>query len=31
MDTFNLLLQGFGTALSLTNLLWALFGCCCKR
>ncbi len=27
MDTFNLLLQGFGTALSLTNLLWALFGC----
>ena len=27
MDTFNLLLQGFGTALSLTNPLWALFGC----
>ena len=27
MDTFNLLLQGFGTALSLPNLLWALFGC----
>ena len=27
MDTVNLLLQGFGTALSVTNLLWALFGC----
>lgn len=27
MDTFNLLLQGFGTAFTLTNLLWALFGC----
>ena len=27
MDTFNLLLQGFGTALWLPNLLWALFGC----
>ncbi|QTD46272.1 tripartite tricarboxylate transporter permease [Ottowia testudinis] len=27
MDTFNLLIQGFGTALSVTNLLWALFGC----
>ena len=27
MDTFNLLLQGFSTALTVTNLLWALFGC----
>ncbi|MBK6869629.1 MAG: tripartite tricarboxylate transporter permease [Burkholderiales bacterium] len=27
MDTVNLLMQGFGTALSVTNLLWALFGC----
>ena len=27
MDTFQLLLQGFGTALSLGNLLWALLGC----
>ena len=27
MDTFNQLLQGFGTALTLANLLWALFGC----
>jgi putative tricarboxylic transport membrane protein len=27
MDTFNLLLQGFGTALTVTNLLWALLGC----
>ena len=27
MDTFNLLLQGFSTAMTVTNLLWALFGC----
>ena len=27
MDTFALLIDGFGTALSVTNLLWALFGC----
>ena len=27
MDTFQLLLQGFGTALSVGNLLWALLGC----
>ena len=27
MDTVNLLLQGFSTALTVTNLLWALFGC----
>ena len=27
MDTFDLLLQGFHTALSATNLLWALVGC----
>lgn len=27
MNTFDLLLQGFGTALTLSNLLWALFGC----
>ncbi len=27
MDTINMLMQGFGTALSVTNLLWALFGC----
>lgn len=27
MDTFNQLLQGFSTALTLGNLLWALFGC----
>ncbi|HPZ56727.1 tripartite tricarboxylate transporter permease [Ottowia sp.] len=27
MDTVNLLMQGFGTAMTVTNLLWALFGC----
>ena len=27
MDTFNMLMDGFGTALTLSNLLWALFGC----
>ncbi len=27
IDTFDMLMQGFGTALSVTNLLWALFGC----
>jgi putative tricarboxylic transport membrane protein len=27
VDTLNLLLQGFDTALSVTNLLWALLGC----
>ena len=27
MDTFSLLLHGFSTALTLPNLLWALFGC----
>ncbi|MDO5289181.1 MAG: tripartite tricarboxylate transporter permease [Pseudomonadota bacterium] len=26
-DTLSLLLQGFATAITLTNLLWALFGC----
>ena len=27
MDTFSLLLHGFSTALTVPNLLWALFGC----
>ncbi|WP_028605752.1 tripartite tricarboxylate transporter permease [Ottowia thiooxydans] len=27
MDTLNQLMQGFGTAFTLVNLLWALFGC----
>ncbi|MCA0324989.1 MAG: tripartite tricarboxylate transporter permease [Proteobacteria bacterium] len=27
MDTVSLLMQGFSTALTLSNLLWALFGC----
>ena len=27
MDTFNMLMDGFGTALTLSNLLSALFGC----
>ena len=27
MDTFNMLMDGFGTALTLSNLRWALFGC----